>query len=142
MNMLIKFVILGFMALELSNVFFLYFAPGSKMGNAVGVFTAWEKSKEYPMIHDFVKYLVYWVAGVKLIFILLLGIIVFYGNLNMQQLSLIALGLATLTFFWRLFPLIRKMDKNGQVEPKNYSITLGAMILGLVALFAVAAIIK
>ena len=139
--MLAKIVILGFMALEFSNVLFLYFAPGSKMGNAVGVFSAWEQSKLHPEIHDFVKYLVYWVAGVKLIFIFLLGIIVFYGNLNIQRLSLIAVGLATLTFFWRLFPLIRKMDKNGQVQPRNYSIILGGMVLGIVALFALAAFI-
>ena len=62
---LIKVVILLFILLELSNVLALYFAPGSKYANAVGVFTAWEKSKQYPEIHDFVKYLVYWVAGTK-----------------------------------------------------------------------------
>ena len=68
---IIKIVILVFIALELTNVIALYFAPGSKMANAVGVFKAWEKSKEYPEIHDFVKYLVNWVAGAKLIFLLL-----------------------------------------------------------------------
>ena len=137
--MLAKIVILGFMLLELSNVLFLYFAPGSKMANAVGVFPAWEQSKRYPEIHDLVQYLVYWVAGAKVIFIFLLGIIVFYGNLDLLRLSLIALGLATCTFFWRLFPLIRNMDRKGQVEPMNYSITLGWMIFGLVLLFAFSA---
>jgi hypothetical protein len=139
--MLAKIVILGFMALEFSNVLFLYFAPGSKMANAVGVFSAWEDSKRYPEIHDMVKYLVNWVAGVKLIFILLLGIIVFYGNLSTQRLSLIALGVATLTFFWRLFPLIRKMDKQGKINPSNYSSLLAFMILGLVILFIIAALL-
>lgn len=139
--MLVKIVILGFMALEFSNVVFLYFAPGSKLGNAVGVFSAWEQSKKDPAVHDFVKYLVNWVAGVKLIFLLLLGVIVFFGNLNLQQLSLVALGLATLTFFWRLFPLIRKMDRQGQVKPRNYSLILAGMILALVVLFAVSSIV-
>jgi hypothetical protein len=137
--MIAKIVIVGFMLLELSNVLVLYFAPGSKIANAAGVFSAWKESKRYPEIHDFVKYLVFWVAGVKIIFILLLGIIVFYGNLTLERSSLIALGLATLTFYWRLFPLIRKLDRKGQIEPKNYSITLGFMILGMILLFGLSA---
>lgn len=140
--MLAKIVILGFLVLEFSNVIFLYFAPGSKLGNAIGVFSAWEESKRHPEIHDLVKYLVNWVAGVKLIFILLLGVIVFTADLSTQRLSLIALGLATLTFFWRLFPLIRRMDKQGRINPGNYSILLAIMILGLVILFGVAAFIQ
>ncbi len=71
--MIAKIVIVVFILLELSNVLALYFAPGSKMANAVGVFSAWEKSKQDAEIHDFVKYLVYWVAGAKLIFLLLLN---------------------------------------------------------------------
>ena len=140
--MFVKIVILAFIALESSNVLALYFFPGSKRANAVGVFSAWEQSKQYPEIHDFVKYLVNWVAGTKLIFLLLLGVIVLFGDLSIQKLSLIALGVATLTFYWRLFPLARKMDRNGQVEPKNYSILLGGMIFVMVLLFAVSAVIK
>ena len=137
--MFVKIVILGFILLEISNVIVLYFKPGSKIANAVGVFSAWETSKQYPEIHDFIKYLVNWVAGTKLIFLLLLGVIVIFGDLELQQLSLIALAIATLTFFWRLFPLIRKMDRNGQIEPRNYSIILGVMILTFVVLFGLAA---
>jgi len=137
----IKVVILLFILLEASNVLALYFAPGSKYANAVGVFTAWEKSKQYPEIHDFVKYLVYWVAGSKLIFFLLLAVIIIYADSNTQQMSLIALIIATLSFYWRLFPLIKKMDRNGQVEPKNYSIVLGIMIFVFIAVFTIAVII-
>ena len=137
--MFLKIVILGFMLLEASNVLALYFKPGSKNANAVGVFSAWERSKQYPEIQDFIKYLVNWVAGTKLIFLLLLGVIVFFGDLEMQQLSLIALGIATLTFYWRLFPLIRKMDREDQIRPKNYSIVLGVMIFTFVVLFGLAA---
>ena len=140
--MLVKIVIFAFILLESSNVLALYFAPGSKYANAVGVFTAWEKSRQYPEIHDFVQYLVNWVAGAKLIFLLLLGVIVLFGNLDTQRMSLFALAIATLSFFWRLFPLVRKMDRNGQIEPKNYSITLGIMIFTFVAIFIVAAIIS
>ena len=138
--MMIKIVILAFVFLELSNVIALYFFPGSKRANAVGVFTAWEKSKQDPEMHDFVRYLVNWVAGTKLIFLLLLGVIVAFGDLSLQRLGLIALGAATLTFFWRLFPLIRKMDRNGQINPKNYSLILGGMILVFILIFAVAVV--
>lgn len=136
-----KIVILVFMLLELSNVLALYFAPGSKYANAVGIFTAWEKSKQYPEIHDFVRYLVYWVAGAKLIFLLLLAAIIVFSDLDSQRMSLLALAIATASFFWRLFPLIRKMDKNGQIEPENYSIILGVTIFIFIAAFVVAAII-
>ena len=139
--MLVKIVILAFIALELSNVLALYFAPGSKKANAVGVFSAWEKSRQDPEVHVFIKYLVNWVAGTKLIFLLLLGVIVLFGDLNLQKLSLAALGLATLTFYWRLFPLIRRMDRQGQIKPRNYSLVLGSMILVFVIFFFLAALI-
>ena len=137
--MIEKIVIFAFIILETFNVFALYFTPGSKRANADGVFSAWEKSKQYPEIHDFVKYLVNWVAGTKLIFLLLLGVIVLNGNLEIQKLSLLALGLATLSFFWRLFPLIRKMDREDQISPRNYSIVLGVMIFIFIVFFGLAA---
>ena len=138
---LIKIIILIFISLELANVTALYFAPGSKMANAIGIFTAWEKSKQYLEIHDLVKYLVNWVAGAKLIFLLLLAVIVIYADLETQRMSLIALAIATASFYWRLFPLIKKMDKKGEINPKNYSIVLGIMIFVFIAVFLIAVII-
>ena len=129
------------MLLETSNVLALYFYPGSKYANAVGVFSAWEKSKQYPEIHDFLRYLVNWVAGAKLIFILLLAVILFFSDLESQRMSLLALAIATASFFWRLFPLIRTMDKNGQIEPRNYSIVLGVMIFIFIVAFAMAVVV-
>jgi hypothetical protein len=138
---IIQIAISGFILLELSNVVALYFAPGSKYANAVGVFSAWEKSKQYPEIHDLVKYLVYWVAGTKLIFLLLLTVIIIFADAETQRISVMALVIAILSFYWRLFPLIKKMDQNGQVEPKNYSVVLGVMIFVFVAVFLIAAFI-
>ena len=132
---LAKIVILLFILLELSNVLALYFAPGSKYANAVGVFAAWEKSKQYPEIHDFIRYLVYWVAGAKLIFLMLLAVVFLFIDVDRQRMSLLALAIATASFYWRLFPLLRKMDKAGQINPQNYSITLGFMVLIIVAVF-------
>ena len=137
----VQIVVALFMLLELSNVLALYFAPGSKYANAVGVFTAWEASKRDPEIHNFVRYLVYWVAGAKLIFLCLLGVIVLYGDAQVQRMSLVALAIATASFYWRLFPLIRSLDKRGQIEPKNYSMVLGIMIFVFVVVFVVGAII-
>jgi len=137
----IQIVVSGFILLELSNVLALYFAPGSKYANAVGVFSAWEKSKQYPEIHDLVKYLVYWVAGTKLIFLLLLTVIIIFADAETQRISVMALVVAILSFYWRLFPLIRKMDQSGQIEPKNYSIVLGVMIFVFVIIFLIAVVI-
>ncbi len=138
---LIKIVILIFISLELANVATLYFAPGSKLANAVGIFKAWENSKKYPDIHDFIKYLVNWVAGAKLIFLLLLAMIVIYADIDTQRMSLIVLAIATASFYWRLFPLIRRMDKREEIDPKNYSTVLGVMIFIFIAVFLIAAII-
>ena len=128
-------VIIGFLILEAINVATLYFAPGSKLANGVGVFKAWEESKQYPDIHNFVKYLVNWVAGAKLIFIFLLIVVLYFGDHNTLIYAAVALFASILSFFWRLFPLIRQMDQNSQIEPKNYSIGLAGMILGFVLVF-------
>ena len=138
---IIEIVIIGFVLLELTNILMLYFAPGSKNANAVGIFSAWEKSKQYPEIHDFVKYLVYWVAGSKLIFILLLIVIFIFADPHTQRFIVLALIIAILSFYWRLFPLIRKMDQRGNIEPKNYSIVLGILIFVFLAVFSIAAIV-
>ncbi len=136
-----RIVLLAFILLEISNVVALYFFPGSKKANALGVFSAWEKSKQYPEIHDLVRYLVYWVAGAKLIFLVLLSFIVMFADLNLQRLSLLALGLATFAFFWRMFPLARKMDREGRIHPRNYSLVLGGMIVAMIVLFVAGAFI-
>lgn len=52
----------------------------------------------------------------------------------------IALVISITSFFWRLFPLIRKMDRGGQIEPENYSAALGWMI-GVFTLSFAAAVI-
>ena len=135
---LTKIVLLVFMAFEAANVIALYLAPGAKVANAVGVFTAWEKTKQDPDVHAFVRYLIYWVAGAKLIFLALLSVILLFGDLTTQRMSVLALALATLSFYWRMFPLIRNMDRKGQLEPENYSQILGVMILVFVAAFLTA----
>jgi hypothetical protein len=135
---IITIAIIAFVVLEATNVVALYFFPGSKYTNSVGVFNAWEKSKQDPEIHDFVKYLVNWVAGTKLIFILLLLVILYMADEQTLILTGVALAISIASFFWRLFPLIRKMDRNNQINPRNYSAVLGWMILAFILAFLAA----
>jgi hypothetical protein len=129
---IIYFVIIVFLLLESTNIAALYFFPDSKLANSIGVFKAWEKSKADPEIHNFVKYLVNWVAGTKLIFILLLVVILLTGDEQTLLLTGVALIVSIAVFFWRLFPLARKMDRDDQIDPKNYSSILGGMILVMI----------
>lgn len=139
---LIKIVLIGFIFLESTNVVALYFFPDSKLANSIGVFKAWEKSKGDHEIHDLAKYLVNWVAGTKLIFILLLVIILFTADNRTLILAGGTMVLSISSFYWRLFPLIRKMDREGQIDPKNYSATLGWMIFVMILLFLVGILIS
>jgi hypothetical protein len=131
-------VLIGFGTLELLNVLTLYLAPGSRRGNALGVFRAYERSKADPEVHALVSYLIDWVAGTKLIFIVLLIGILITGSPATKVFSAIALMFSILTFYSRLYPAITKMDHAGQVVPRGYSRTLAAMIAGFVVVFGVA----
>lgn len=131
----IEIVLYIFAAIELSNVLAMYFQPESKYANAVGVFNAWKKSKEDPQMYDFTNYLVKWVAGSKLIFVFLLPAIAIFGNDLLQVVTLGLLIPTILTFYGKMFPLIRKMDKDEQIIPKNYSRTLAIMILSFILVF-------
>jgi len=133
--------ILVFTIIEFANIMTLYFNPGSQIGNGVGVFNAWEKSKEDQQVHEFIKYLIYWVAGAKLIFIMMAIVVIILGNQMTQIFTVIALIISILSFYWRLFPMIIKMDKSGDITPKGYSKTLGIMITTFIVGFSVILII-
>jgi len=108
----------------------------------VGVFKAWEKSKADPEIQDFVKYLVNWVAGTKLIFIFLLIVVLLVADDRTLVFAGIALVISIASFFWRLFPLVRKMDRSGQIEPEKYSIALSWIIAVFILVFAAAVFVS
>jgi len=134
----LSIAIVIFMGLETLNVVTLYFWPGSWLANGVGVFNAWEKSQSDPELHQFVKYLVFWVAGTKLIFIALLLVILMTTGESTKLLTVVALMASIMSFFWRLFPIIKSLDKAGQITPVGYSKALGWMIAGFIGLFTVA----
>lgn len=133
----IKLILAGFVVLESINVITLYLFPGSKYANAIGIFNAWEKTKEDPEIHAFAKYLVNWVAGTKLIFIMLLIVIIHTADQVSLIFTSVALVFSISPFYWRLLPILKRMDKEGQITPHNYSAALGVMITFFIAFFIV-----
>lgn len=130
--LVLQTIAIGFMILETANVLALYFFPGSRVANSVGIFNAWEKSKRDPEVHRLIRYLANWVAGTKLIFILLLAVILYAGDDRTILLAALALTISIASFFWRLFPLIRTMDAADQITPRRYSVKLGWMILAII----------
>lgn len=130
--------IVVFLVMETLNICVLYFYPNSLMGNGVGVFNAYEESKSHPEVHALINYLVNWVAGTKLIFVMLLVVILATGSATTKLFAVVSLILSILSFFWRLFPAIRKMDSDGWITPKGYSRTLGVMIACFIGGFAAA----
>jgi len=127
-----------FIFLETLNIFLLYKAPGSRRGNAVGVFKAFEKTRQDPDIRDFVDYLIAWVAGTKLIFVVLIIGIVITGSVETKVFSVIALILSIGTFYVRLHPILKKIDSRNQLEPKGYARSLALMIGSFMSVFAAA----
>lgn len=138
---ILSLVLIFFIMLELANVLVLYLSPGSRRGNSVGFFKAYEKSKNDPEVYALISYLINWVAGTKLIFIVLLIGIIITGSPESKVFSVIALIFSIMTFFSRLYPGIKQMDKAGQISPKGYSRTLGIMIGCFIGIFAAALIL-
>lgn len=127
--------------MELANVIILHFKPDSKLGNGVAVFNSWFDVKNDDALSLFAHYMVYWVAGVKLIFIFLLLVVLFTGSTTTQMWAVIAMILSIATYFYKLHPIIKKLDSMGKITPKGYSKTLGYMIAGFLIMFSFALII-
>lgn len=139
MNIL-NLAIITFIILETANVLILYFFPESPYGNGVAVFKFWEESKKDENTHLFAKYMTNWVAGTKLIFIALLIVILSFDNETLKLYTVIVMILSIATYFIRLHPIIKKLDKNEQITPKGYSKALFFMILGFILMFSLALI--
>ena len=135
---ILSIAIIIFIVLESLNVLTLYFNPESQIGNGIGVFNAWERSKSDPEMHQFIRYLVFWVAGSKMIFIFLLYVILLTTGESTKLLTVTALIVSISSFFWRLFPIIKSLDKAGHITAPGYSKTLAIMITSFMGLFAIA----
>lgn len=136
-----RIAILIFTVIESLNILTLYFNSKSKMGNGIGVFKAYTKDQEQDT-RLLLKYLVDWVAGTKLIFVMLGLVIAFLGSYETQKFAMIAYIVSIVTFYFRLYPNIKKMDKLGYIDPKGYSKTLNLMIIFIILVFVVSFIIE
>jgi hypothetical protein len=136
--LLLHLVLIAFLVLESINIVALYFRPGSRSSNALGVFAAWEASKQDPDVHDLVRYLAFWVAGTKLIFVMLLISILVFGDQRLKVTAVGVLIISIASFFWRLFPLIRRVDARDGLKPHGYSKTLGRMITAIIVVMTIA----
>lgn len=140
MNIL-DYVITLFIILEFLNILTLYFKPNSKRGNGVGVFNVYSKLKSNEGISPFVSYLINWIAGTKLIFIMLLIVTLILGDNIMKIFSIIALIISISTFYWKLYPIIKELDNKNQISPKGYSKTLAWMIFSFIFIFLLSIIL-
>lgn len=138
---ILDIAIIIFVTLESLNIGILYFAPDSKLGNGVAIFDQWEKSKEDENEHLFTKYMTYWVAGTKLIFVVLLLVILITGSESTKLYGVIVMIFSIATYFWKLHPIIKKLDAQGEITPKGYSKTLGMMITSFLLMFLGALIV-
>ncbi len=130
--------IIVFVIMETANVCILYFAPDSRLGNGVAVFDEWENAKKDENMHLFASYMTSWVAGTKLIFIVLLLVVLFVGNELTKIFAVLAMILSIASYFWKLHPTMKKLDENGHITPKGYTKALDGMIIGFMSMFSIA----
>ena len=138
---ILSIAIIIFCIMELGNVLILYFMPDSRLGNGVAVFDSWNYVKEDKALNLFSHYMAYLVAGVKLIFIFLLIVVLLTGTEVTRVWSVVAMILSIATYFWKLHPIIKKLDQMGKITPKGYSKTLGLMITVFLIMFSLSLII-
>ena len=131
----LNIAIILFVIMETLNVITLYFFPKSRYGNGVGVFNNLEKAEKDESTWIFTKYMINWVANVKLIFIALLLVIYFIGDESIKVWATVIMILSISLYFITLHPLIKKLDNMGEITPKGYSKGLFAMILGMIVMF-------
>lgn len=138
---ILSIAIIVFCVLETANVLILYFVPDSRLGNGVAIFDSWDDSKKDEPMGLFAHYMAYWVAGTKLIFIVLLLVVLLTGSETTKMWSVVAMILSIATYFWKLHPIVKKLDSMGKITPKGYSKTLCWMILGFLIMFVLALVI-
>ncbi len=140
MNIL-DIAIIIFVIMETANICILYFAPDSRLGNGVAVFDAWEQTKADENTHLFARYMTYWVAGTKLIFIVLLLVILCTGSEQTKLYGTLVMIGSIATYYWKLHPIMKTLDAKGMITPKGYSKSLFWMITGFLMMFSAAVVL-
>ena len=138
---LLQIAITFFVFIEILNIMTLYFSPGASYGNGVGVFKAYHECQKDEKVFSLVSYLVNWIAGAKLIFIMIGLVVVIFGNEMTQIGTVVALIISISSFYFRLYPAIKKLDEDGEVTTKGFSKTLNYMIVIFLVMFTTSLII-
>ena len=134
MNIL-QVVIIIFLILEGLNVLVLYRKPIMQQGNGIGIFKVVDDVEKNENIYALVKYLTSWIANAKLIFIALGIVVVMFGDETVQLHAALAFVFSIFMFYFTLYPVLKKLDDEGQIRPSGYSKTLAWTILSFMLLF-------
>lgn len=140
MNIL-QIVIIVFLVLETLNIIVLYSNPRMKQGNGVGIFKVLDNIDQEGQVYQLIKYLTTWIANAKVIFVALGITIVIFGDETVQLHAALAFVFSILMFYVTLYPILNKLDKEGNISPSGYSKTLAYTILSFVATFIVGIIL-
>jgi hypothetical protein len=127
----IQVSLVAIMVVEILSVLELYFLQDRCIFNGVAMFKVCVLTRKDPELFGMVRYLVNWIAGVKLIVIGLLGVIVFTSPENTIMYAAISLVITIASFFWRMFPAVRLFDDAGLIEPAGRARVLGWMVFSL-----------
>jgi hypothetical protein len=134
MNIL-QIVIAVFLVLETLNIIVLYKKPMMKQGNGVGIFKVIEDIDQQDRVFQLIKYLTTWIANAKLIFVALGVVVIIFGDEVVQFHAALALVFSILMFYITLYPILKKLDMEGEIIPVGYSKTLAYTILSFVLTF-------
>lgn len=141
MLIILKIACIVFVVMELSNVLIMYFKPNFKYGNSMHTFKQWYKAQENEPEKLFIKYMVNWVANCKLIFLALLVVVTIFGNEIITVCAVIATIVSIGIYFLSLHPIIAKLDKMGEIQPKGYSKNLALTIGAFMGMFSLALVL-
>lgn len=138
----LQICLLVFVIIETLNMLELYFMQDKCVFNGICLFSGWDKSKEDPEVHRLVRYLLNWLAGMKMLVVGLVLVLIFTAPKQTLLLSAISMVITIGSFYWRMYPMISKADDEGQLKRKGRSRMLGKMVAGLQFSFIITIIIE
>lgn len=138
----IQVSLLVFVIIETLNMLELYFMQDNCVFNGICLFSGWEKSKENPEVNGLIRYLLNWLAGMKMMVIGLVLVLIFTAPRQTLFLAAISMVITIGSFYWRMYPIICKADDAGQIKLKGRSRMLGTMVAGLQFSFIITIIIE
>jgi hypothetical protein len=138
----IRISLVVFAVIETLNMLELYFMQDNCFFNGICLFSGWEKSKENPEVHSLMRYLLNWLAGMKMLVVGLVLVLIFTAPNPTLLLAAASMVITIGSFYWRMYPMISKADDDGLIKRKGRSRMLGTMVAGLEFSFIVTIIIE